>query len=619
MTDHIAYGYAGKFLRVNLTDEQVVEETIEEAVLRQYLGGAGIGAYYLYKEVTPGVEWSDPENRLIIATGPINGTVMGGSGGFIVASKGSLTNGAAIAQANGSLGAYLKFCGYDGIIIQGAAKTPSYLYIYDSGVEIKDAAHLEGKVTWEVEDLIKRELGKSGRKASVFSIGPAGENLVRFACIVGDRGHVAAHNGVGAVMGSKNLKAIVVERGKGRVLLSDRKKFSQLAKALFEKATKLDPSSHYKWGTLGTNSKADGRVSRGYLPVKNYTTNIPSGSSKISAEDLRSQPQFEFTRYPCWACRFNHCQLVKITEGPFAGYEVEAPDYESAAGFGPLIGNTNWEDIVILSNEVDGLGMDANESAWLVAWLMECFEKGLIRKETTDGLEMKWGDVKTVRTLLHKIANREGFGDALADGVMRVARHLGGDLEKLAVYTIKGNTPRMHDHRSSWTMLLDTVTSDRGRDMDAALIFGLFEPKAVAESLAKIRGRGSFSDSLMVCKFNIIGSVKGDLVELVAAATGWDFSDAEARQIELRITNLLRAFNIRHGFTRDLDAPSPKYSSTPTDGPAQGKGIAPVWDIILDNYYKLMGWDNKTGKPLPSTLRNLGLDYAIADLWEKKQ
>ena len=613
-------GYMRKILRVDLTNRRITEEIPEEEVLRKYLGGTGLGAYYLYKEVIPGVEWSDPENRLVFATGPINGTSLGGSGSFMVVTKGPLTNGAASAEANGFLGAYLKFCGFDGVVVQGVANELCYLYIHDGGAEIKSAAYLAGKDTWEVERLIKEELGKTGRRISVFSIGVAGENLVEFACIVGDKGHVAAHNGVGAVMGCKKLKAIAVERGKRRIPLSDKERVSALSKRFFEKTTELDPALHYKWGTLGTDDKAEQRLLLGYLPIKNYTTNTYPQGARFSAQNLRSQPQFHFVRHPCWACRFRHCQLIKIVEGPYAGYEGEELDFEPAAGFGPLIGNADWDGMVVLANDADRLGIDANESGWLIAWLMECFEKGLVTKKTTGGLSLSWGNVEAARAMLHRIANRKEFGDVLAEGVKSAAKRLGGEAQRLAVFTERGNTPRMHDHRSSWPMLIDTVTSDRGRDMDATWAFGpeYFTPEVAAETVAGMRGRFALSDCLVVCKFNIIGLSKEELVELLNAATGWNFTTDEEKDLGLRVANLLRAFNVRHGHTRSLEAPSTKYGSAPVDGPAKGKSIARVWDQTLDHYYASMGWDTATGKPLPDTLKRLGLEYTIPDIWQQE-
>lgn len=533
--------------------------------------------------------------------------------------KGALTNGAVYTEASGFLGTFLKFCGFDIIIVQGAAEKSCYLYVYDGGAELRDATHLTKKDTWETESLIKEDLGTGELQSSVFSIGPAGENLVKLACLVGDKGHVAAHNGVGAVLGSKNLKAIAVARGKGKVILSDGERFSILAKNLYEKATGKPGASLHKWGTMGPNSTARSRMLVSRLPIKNQTTNLWPEAYTFSEETVRSQPNFKLQWHPCWACRFIHCHLLEITDGPFAGYKGEEPEYELWAGFAPLIGNTDWAGAAVLSNDVDRLGMDGNEGAWLVAWMMECYEKGLITRETTGGLELNWGNVEAARALLQKIACREGLGDVLAEGVMRAAEHLGGEAQKLAVYTRKGNTPRMHDHRASWAMILDTVTSDRGRDMDTPIVISspvqvglpadldFFTPDGAATLLARVRGRNLIPDIMVICKFNVDGASNEDWAELVSAATGWDYTGEEIQQVALRIVHLIRLFNIRHGHTRELDYPSPRYSSAPIDGVNQGKTIAPVWDETLERYYELMGWDKQTGEPLPETLSNLGL------------
>jgi aldehyde:ferredoxin oxidoreductase len=623
---HIPGGYAGKILRVNLTKEEISTVSPDVDTLRKYVGGTGLGIKLLYEEVAPSVKWSDPENRLIIATGPLNGTTVGGTGGFSAVTKGCLTNGATSVQAMGFLGAYLKFCGFDAVVLQGAAARLSYLYVDEGCAELRDATHLAGKDTWETERLLREELGKGEREISVFCIGPAGENLVKFACLVGDKGHVAAHNGIGAVMGSKKLKAIVVTRAKRTTTVSDRKGLSALAKDMFQRLTHRPGFYFHKWGTLGPNSRAVARLQLGTLPVKNYMTNISSEGIKFSEENVRAQPQFELRWHPCWACQFHHCHLIRITQGPFAGYVGEEPDYELWAGFGSLIGNSDLAGAVVLSNDADRLGMDGNESSWLIAWLMECCEKGLIAKEVMGGLEMRWGDIEAARIILDRIAHRNGIGDILAEGVKRAAEYIGGEAQELAVYTKKGNSPRMHDHRSVWPMMLDTCVSDTGSDEDAPLFtspadVGLapdadrFSPEVVAKVLVGVRGGMPFDDCLVICRYNKYGVDKQTLANLVRAATGWDFTADEVRQVGLRVVNLLRAFNIRSGHSRDLDAPSPRYGSTPLDGPHSGKAIIPVWDEILSGYYELMGWDKNSGKPLPDTLRSLGLEHIIKDIW----
>jgi aldehyde:ferredoxin oxidoreductase len=591
---------------------------LDTAVLRKYLGGAGLGLRMLYEEVPPSAKWSDPDNRFIVATGPLNGTAVGGSGCFTAVTKGALTDGAGYAEASGFLGAFLKFCGFDVILVQGKAEKLTYLNIYEGGAELRDASSLAKKDTWETERLIKEELGTGGHQSSVFSIGPAGENGVRFACLVGDKGHVAAHNGLGAVLGSKNLKAIAVARGKGKVSLSNGEHFSTLAKKMYEKATGPGAWLHV-WGTMGPNSEGENRIRLGRIPVKNQTTNLWSGGNKFSEETIRAQPYFEMKRAPCWACRFDHCHSLKITDGPYAGYEGEEPDYELWTGFGPLIGNEDWAGMAVLSNDADRLGMDGNEASWVVAWVMECYEKGLFDKKALDGLEMNWGNVEAARELLRKIARREGIGDRLAEGVKRSAEQVGGEAQKLAVYTGKGSTPRMHDHRSSWPMILDTVTSDRGRDMDAPqTIFNaakvglpaemnMFTPEGAAMVLAKVRGRNAICDSLVVCRFNTGAASYGDYAELVNAATGWDTTADEMQIVVRRVVNLARLFDVRHGLTPAMEYPSARYGSAPLDGMHLGKTITPVWKETLTRYYELMGWDRETGKPLPETLASLGL------------
>jgi len=622
-------GYAGRILRVDLTNRLIEVESEDEETLRKYIGGTGLGAKILYGEVPPGVQWSDPENRLVLASGPLGGTKVSGSGTFSVVTKGALTNGAATSQACGFFGAFLKFCGYDAIVVQGAAKELCYLYIAPDGVaELRGASHLAGKDTWETEDIIKEDLGYSEHQMSVFGIGPAGENLVKFAGIVGDRGHIAAHNGVGAVMGSKKLKAIAVARGKGKVVVKDSARLSALARALRQRI-KTDPvlsETSYKWGTLWLYPF----VSKiGALPVKNYTTSIFPDKAKLETfAGPYIRGHYEPKAHPCWACQHHHCHLLKIPEGPFAGRIVEEPEYEGLSAWGSQIGQTDVTMAILLSDKVDRLGMDCSESSWVIGLMMECYEKGLLTEKDTDGLKMTWGNVEAVSAMLDKIANRQGVGDLLAEGVMRVAHHLGGEAQALAIYTKKGNTPRGHDHRANWHQLFDTCVSDTGTieagpapELSPATLaeHGLslsnpFSWEEVATMGAKLKGIQVFEDSMVTCRFCTLMSMK-TLAEMVKAATGWQFTFEEAQEVGLRIANLLRAFNIRHGIGGELDAPSLRYSSMPLDGPVAGKSIAPFWDQMLRRHYELMGWDEGIGKPLPDTLKRLGLEHTINDIW----
>jgi len=622
---HQVFGYAGKILRIDLTNGESTAEVLDEGFLRKYIGGASLGIKFLYDEVPPGVEWHDPENRLFLGSGPLGGTRIGGSGSITVVTKGALTNGMTSTQANGFFGAFLRFSGFDGIILQGAAPTWVYLYINDGIIEIRDATHLAGKDNFEVHHMIKQELQKKDNEISVLSIGPAGENLVRFACILTDKGHIAAHNGVGAVMGSKKLKAIIVSRRTNAIPLKDKQALSRLAKEILSN-TLMDKflNEISREGTVG------GVVSltkAGVIPVKNYTTSIHAiDADKLDAYSCQSiRAKFKAKPAPCWACSAKHCCKMEITEGKYTGRKVEEPEYEAMAAFSSLVGIDDVTMSVVLANEVDRLGMDANETGWVMAWLMECYEKRILTRENIDGLEITWGNGEAIMAMLNKIAHRQGFGNILAEGVMRAAQHVGGEAPKLAIHTQKGNTPRTHDHRVVWLELFDTCVSNTGTLESRVPVIKLpglperydtFNPEMISTVEAKINGAMIFEDSMVTCRFRTATAVEL-LRQAVNAATGWDMDLQEAMVVGRRATNLARSFNLRHGIDAKLDAPSMRYGSTPLDGTAAGRGIMPHWDNMLRNYYNLMGWEEETGKPLPQTLSSLGLDFVIPQLWPR--
>ena len=563
----------------------------------------------------PQIDWSDPENRLILASGPLGGTRVGGSGTFSLVTKGALTNGATAVQANGLFGAYIKFSGYDGVIVQGAARRWLYLYIDDGRAELREASYLLGRDTYETVDLLTKDLGKRERQLSVVSIGPAGENLVRFAGVFAEKGHSASHNGSGAVMGSKNLKAVAVSRGNKVVEVRDRDRLADVAEKLYENVKTFT-------GTVGGvhNSYQTGV---GTLPIKNYLTNlwdIPEDRIQgFSEEYIRAT--FNPKPNPCWACRLTHSTMMTIKEGLYEGMLVEEPEYEQLAAWGPVIDLKDISSAMMLSSLTDRLGLENNEAGWLVGWVMECYEKGLLTKDDLDGLEMRWGNAEGVRQLLHMIAYRQGVGALLAEGVMRASQKIGGEA-KCAIYTAKGNTPRGHDHRTRWFEMFDTSVSNTGTletgptgsYFGGAEIQGPGHPMEVSTAIAETKGMMVFEDSLGVCRFNCRMNLTLE-AEAVKAVTGWGFTPEEAKTVGLRAVNLMRAFNIEAGITKELDRPSDRYGSTPVDGPSKGIGIGPHWDRMLENYYRLMGWDVETGKPLPETLKKLGLEHMIKDLW----
>jgi aldehyde:ferredoxin oxidoreductase len=315
--------------------------------------------------------------------------------------------------------------------------------------------------------------------------------------------------------------------------------------------------------------------------------------------------------------------MMEVTEGPYTGFVGEEPEYEGLSAMSSVIGQTDPGATVMLGNLVDRLGMDINESGYIIGLLMECYQKGLLKKDDLDGIEMNWGNAEATVAMLKRIAFRQGSGNLWAEGVKRASEKIGGEAVNFAVTTRKGASPRGHDHRGRWAELIDTCLSNTGTIETGGGIphpeqLGLqplknpFDPIEVSTMNAKLNGRRQFEDSLGICAF--CAQDLQLMVDILNAVTGWDFNIREAMDVGLRTINQLRVFNFRHGLTKDVEAPSVRYGSSPVDGPAQGKFIMPHWESLRSNYYQQMGWDRDTGKPLPETLERLGLAYIIPDL-----
>jgi aldehyde:ferredoxin oxidoreductase len=602
---------------VDLSKGQMSVEELKGSFIEKWVGGVGFGARYLYEEVPAGVEWSDAENRMIWTTGPLAGSGVYGAGTFNIAAKGPMTNLAGCSQANGYFGVYLKFSGFDGIIFQGKAPELVYLCIKDGKAELRDARNLAGKDLFEMEDAIRAELGAKGKQISVYGIGPAGENLVRHASVGGDNGHFAAHNGLGAVLGSKNVKAVVTYRGKTNFAIKDTERLKKANLAMFEHAKTFGP--FYQWGTGGGFSAIH---DMGALPVRNYATNLFPAHEKMNGQYMRTH--YKIKSQPCYQCHVAHVKEVEVTEGPYKGFVGEEPEYEQLAAWGPQIGNTELGAVVMLGREVDRLGIDCNEASWTIGWVMECYEKGVFSKKDLDGLDMSWGNVEAVKEMLNKIANREGIGDLLAEGVMRASQKIGGEAADWAVYTCKGASPRTHDHRGARSAeLFDTCVTNTStlestwagvhpQLVDLPAVIDPLSHEEMPEMNAKFNGVRMFDDCLGTCR---IASTDPKLqLECVNAVTGWELKLEDVFRIGRRVVNQLRVFNFRHGMKREDERPSKRYGSVPVDGPAKGYNPMENWEGMLESYYKLMGWDAETGKPLPDTLKQLDLEELIKDL-----
>src|SRR5919199_1465344 len=558
--DVLPGGIMGRILRVDLSSETCTSEPLTPAVARMWIGGTGLGARIVYDEVPPDVEWDDPRNRVVIAAGPLAGTKVHGAGTYSAVFKGPMTNLLGATQANGFFGSYLKQQGYDAIVLQGRARRWLYLYIADGVVELRAADHLLGKDTWETEHALLAELGYKFRMLSVHGVGQAGEHLVRFAAVAGDQGHVAAHNGIGAVFGSKKLKCIAVARGKQQVPVAHPEQLTEYADALFEHAYEFRDRWLARGGTAVGLSDLH---TLGSLPVRNYTTSVYPEHEAMNGLTFREH--FDGKHTPCWACRMNHLHTGCMTEGRKKGYYGEEPEYEGFAAFGPQVGITDQSAAFWLSNLADRYGVDLNEAGWLLGWVLECVERGILDKD----------------------------------------RDLGG-----------------HDHRGRWTELLDTcvgntstIEATAGADpvdnLPIEAVKNRFDPLDVSRFVGQINGRRQFDDSLGVCRFDS----QDLLLELKTfnAVTGLTYEPMDAVRKGRQIVHLMRAFNVRHGLTADLEEPSTRYCSNPTDGGAAESDPRAAWPIMKRNYYRTMGWDEDTGLPLPDTLRDLGLEELAAD------
>jgi aldehyde:ferredoxin oxidoreductase len=614
---------AGKLLRVNLSSGKIWTESLPPEVWRAYIGGAGLGAKILYEEVKAEWGWDHPENRLILATGPLAGTPVWGTGGLSVVTRGALSNGATSTQANGFFGACLKFSGYDAIVLQGQAPGWVYLYVHDETVELRDAKHLLGKDTWETQDALQQELGYHGHQLSVYTSGVAGENRVRFAAIHGDYGHVASKNGCGAVMGAKRLKAVAIVRGSRGLRVHDPRGLFQAADMIsHELETNASTSSLYQYGTL---PGVVNLYKLGALPIRNYTTNLAPAQADFSIWEAKSLREgFDHRGHQCSACGMHHCHQQVLGRGNHQGEIVDEPEYEGWAGAGWTIGSIDPTEVSWLNTRIDRACVDVNEFGWLVGWMMECYEKGYLTREQLGGIDLKWGDVEAAHRLLQLVVRREGIGDILAEGVKRAAERLGPPAQDCAIYTMKGHTPRGHDHRGRWEEMLDTCLASAGTletgpavepgELGRPARINPFDAPEVARNVGELMGRRHFEDSLGACIFTTRTTL-ANLCVALNAATGWDYTVEEVVRFGRRVAALFRAFNLRCGIGPELEKPSKRYGSIPQDGPAKGQDVSQHWDEMVNIWYGILGYERASGKPKPETLRQLGLEHVAKELW----
>lgn len=617
-------GYTGKVMLVDLTRGSLTIESLPEEIYRSFIGGTGLGVRILYERIKPKTEPLGPENILGFVTGPLTNTPTPGSGRFTVVSKSPLTGTWTDSNSGGSFGPELKAAGYDAIFFSGIAPKPVYLLLSEGKAELKDASHLWGKDTSETDDILHQELGDS--EVKIACIGPAGESRSLIAGIVNERGRIAARGGVGAVMGSKLLKAVAI-RGNKKTPVAEPEKLKALRNDYIKK---LKAGGFQRsLADVGTGGGTSFLVSIGDCPTKNWnSTGLESMPTCINLNSVNMN-KYKLRGYGCYACPVRCGAIVQVKDGTFATKgEVHRPEYETLAALGTLCLNDSAES-VIRANEICNLyGLDTIAVGGVIAFAIECYENGLIGKEETGGIELTWGNAEAEIAMLEKLARREGFGAVLVDGVEKAAERIGKDSEKYAIH-VHGQALPYHDPRlnpSKGTIYF--ADANPGRHVDSGGITTLEHGVPLGSDPAlqapKLDMYGDYTSkgpmyatgaefyqlfsSSGLCSLLFVNNT-GPVAEFISAVTGWDFSWAEGLKAGHRILTLRQAFNVRDGLSPHEFKLPDKFSLPLSVGPAT---IAEVdFNSLRSGYFSAMGWDVKTGRPLEETLVELGLKELV--------
>ena len=622
------FGLMGKILRVNLKNGNILEEDIPEEMARKYLGGRGLASRYLFNEIPAGIDPLGPDNKLIFMAGLLCGTPSPSAGRYSVVTKSPLTQIGAQSNSGGRWGVDLKHAGFDGIIFEGAAEAPVFLVIDDEKASLRDATEMWGKSVSETTDWIQQSLDP---KFNVACIGIAGENLVKYAAIMNDRHRTAGRCGVGAVMGSKKLKAIAV-KGSKAIQVADPKAFREKAKKQFELLDESILGAGLKG--YGTNLVLDMVNVCGGLPTRNWQTGVCDFAEKVNGEALSDRVLVKSTG--CFACPIECGRCSEIREGKYAGKRGEGQEYETVGVFGPMCDVQDLETITMAGYLCNDYGLDTISCGSTIAFAMECFEKGILTKADTNGMEINFGDAENMLALVHKIANREGIGDLLAEGTRIAARRLGKGSEKFAMH-VKGLELACYDSRAAKITGLAFATANRGGDHITAYVQGptflaspflvvdeseiedpLKENPKEAKVVKEMEDALTIFDAAGCCKFMGMTMDAQEWSGIISALTGWTFDEEEFRETGERIYNLERAFNMREGQSREHDTLPKRLLEDPLpEGPAAGH--VNNLDMLLDPYYEYRQWDKLTGKPFPEKLKDLGLEDVINQIWGEEE
>jgi len=625
-----AYGYGGKILRVDLSHGVTSVDAPDEVFCRKYIGGAGFIAYYLLKELAPGVEPLSPENKLIFALGPVTGVPLSGGGRHCIGAKSPLTGGYGKSEVGGFWGAELKHAGYDTIIIEGKAKKPVYLWIHDGEVSIRDASHLWGKNTKETQQSIRTELGDSLIRVAAIGCGGeqlvrygcGGEQLVRYACIMNGLNTAAGRGGMGAVMGSKNLKAIAV-RGHQKPRIAEPEQLKKINQWVL--ANQQLWKSQHEFGT-GSRLKID--LDSGNIPVRNFVSSEFPKISDIGAEAIRDTIRIKMES--CYACSVRCKKVVKVDEPYLVDPAYGGPEYETLAVLGSNCGISDLKAIAKGNELCNSYSIDTISTGATIAFAMECFENGLLNTKDTDGIELRFGNTEAMLKTIELIAHREGIGNLLAEGTARAARQIGRGAMEFAMQ-VKGYEIPMHEPRVRAGLGLGYIVNPHGADhMDSIQDTFFTKPGSFADrfmtlgaeplpadelgprkvSLFRyVQQERIIRDSLVLCDF--VPYFVEHLPDILTAVTGWRTGIVEMLRVAERALALARMFNIREGFTAADDRLPKRFFQPKRDGVLSTKSFDPEQlERAKSYYYTIMGWDAKTGIPTPEKLEELGIEWA---------
>ncbi|MEJ2723400.1 MAG: aldehyde ferredoxin oxidoreductase family protein [Deltaproteobacteria bacterium] len=618
-------GYTGKILRVNLSEQTAAEEPLPLEMARDYIGGAGFGIKYLFDEVNPGADPLGPGNKLIFASGPFSGTSIPCASRMAVTAKSPLTGAVGMSLSGGHFPVELKFAGYDALIIEGRAAKPTYIWINDGKTHFRSAKKVWGMKTSDCQQIIKNEL--KDQNVRIACIGPAGENLCKIACIINEM-RAFGRKGLGAVMGSKNLKAVAV-RGRTPVAVFSREKL-KAARDAMAKAMKASPVLYPEFAKTGTPSNVDNTCALGIFPAKNWTaTGEFTPVEEIGVEALQSR---NVGSQACYGCPVGCSQLKIARTGPYAGVMAEGPEFETLYSFGGETGVDDMDAIIAADRMSDELGLDTISAGVVIGFAMELYEKGIIGPHDTGGIELKFGNHEAMVTLLGLIARREGIGALLADGVRIAAQKINQGAEACALH-VKGLELPGYDVRGAKAHGLNYATSYTGADHNRGYafqeIFGDPIPQAVDRLTTEDKGkltkwnqdvRTATADCPTMCVFLLDMAVAHMATEntaaLMEAVTGLVYAPEEIARVGERINNLAKAFNVREGFTRADDTLPRRLMTEPLQaGASKGYVISQNdLDQMLDEYYEARGWDRDTGIPTRKKLVELGLEYVTEQL-----